>query len=206
MQDAEKKLAAADPVMARLMEMIGPLDFTPRRLPTFQALIRSIIHQQLSGQVAEAILDRFIALFGEEDFPSPQAIAAMDFERMRAVGLSRPKTAYIKEVAEMTLKGAVPSLEECDRSDDRELHDRLIGIKGVGPWTVQMVLIFNIGRPDILPTRDLGIQKGFQIAYRKKELPNPEQLERFGKRWKPYRTTAALYLWRAVDSLNREAW
>lgn len=201
--DAEKSLAAADPVMAKLIERVGPLQFAPRRLPTFQSLVRSIIYQQLSGRVAEVILDRFIALFGDRGFPAPHDVSTMDFEKMRGAGLSRPKTAYIKEVAEMTLKGMVPSVEECDRLSDTEIHDRLARIKGVGPWTVQMILIFNIGRPDILPVHDLGVRKGFQIAYRKKDLPTPEQSERFGKKWKPYRTTATLYLWRAVDPENR---
>ena len=109
--DAEKSLAAADPVMAKLIERVGPLQFAPRRLPTFQSLVRSIIYQQLSGRVAEVILDRFIALFGDRGFPAPHDVSTMDFEKMRGAGLSRPKTAYIKEVAEMTLKGMVPSVE-----------------------------------------------------------------------------------------------
>ena len=106
----------------------------------------------------------------------------------------------------MALMGIVPSLKECYKLSDTELKDRLMQIKGVGPWTVEMLLIFNLGRLDVLPIHDLGVRKGFQLAYKKRKLPTPEQLERFGKKWKPYRTIATLYLWRAADFINLNEW
>ena len=106
----------------------------------------------------------------------------------------------------MTLIGMIPSIEECDKLSDDEIKDKLTNIKGVGPWTVEMFLIFNLGRLDVLPIHDLGVRKGFQIAYKKRNLPTPEQLERFGKKWKPYRTIATLYLWGAVDFKELNEW
>lgn len=199
-------LAASDPAMAALINRIGPVDLHPRRLPPFQSIIHAIIHQQLSGTVAKAIYSRFIALFGNGDFPKPEEIIDIDFELMKTAGLSKPKTTYIKEVAKMAIIGIVPSLKECDRLADNEIKERLLKIKGVGPWTVEMLLIFNLGRPDILPIHDLGVRKGFQIAYRKRRLPALEQLDRFGKKWAPYRTYATLYLWAAADFIKLNEW
>ncbi len=199
-------LAKTDPVISKLIKHIGPIDLEPRRLPPFQSIIHAIIHQQLSGQVARVIYDRFVALFGSGDFPVPGDIKKIDFETMRSVGLSKSKAIYVKEVAEMTLIGMIPSIEECDKLSDDEIKDKLTNIKGVGPWTVEMFLIFNLGRLDVLPIHDLGVRKGFQIAYKKRNLPTPEQLERFGKKWKPYRTIATLYLWGAVDFKELNEW
>jgi 3-methyladenine DNA glycosylase/8-oxoguanine DNA glycosylase len=192
--------------MARLIKKIGPIKLKPRRLPPFQSITHAIIHQQLNGKVARVIFDRFVALFGNGDFPTPEEVINIDFEKMRGVGLSRSKAKYIKGLSEMALMGKVPSIKECDRLSDEEIKDRLTEIKGIGPWTVEMLLIFNFGRPDILPIHDLGVRKGFQIAYKKKELPTPEQLERFGRKWKPHRTMATLYLWGAVDFVNLNEW
>lgn len=192
--------------MARLIKKIGPIKLKPRRLPPFQSIIHAIIHQQLNGKVARVIFDRFVALFGNGNFPTPEEVINIDFETMRGVGLSRSKAKYIKGLAEKSLMGGVPLIKECDRLSDKEIKDRLTEIKGIGPWTVEMLLIFNFGRPDILPIHDLGVRKGFQIAYKKKELPTPEQLERFGRKWKPYRTMATLYLWGAVDFVNLNEW
>jgi len=205
-QNTLKHLAATDPIISKLIKKIGPINLEPRRLPPFQSIIHAIIHQQLNGNVARVIFDRFVMLFGNSNFPTPEEVINIDLESLRGVGLSRSKAAYIKGLAEMVLMGRVPSIEECDRLSDEEIKDHLTEIKGIGPWTVEMLLIFNFGRPDILPIHDLGVRKGFQIAYKKRELPTPEQLERFGKKWKPYRTMATLYLWRAVDFVNLEGW
>jgi 3-methyladenine DNA glycosylase/8-oxoguanine DNA glycosylase len=205
-QDTLKYLTSIDPIIAKLIKHIGPINIEPRRLPPFQSIIHAIIHQQLNGKVARVIFDRFVSLFGNGDFPTPEEIKNIDFETMRGVGLSRSKATYIKEVAEMASKGIVPSLMECDKLSDTEIKDRLTKIKGVGPWTVEMLLIFNFGRPDILPIHDLGVRKGFQLAYKKRKLPTPEQLERFGRKWRPYRTMATLYLWGAVDFINLNEW
>lgn len=194
-----KHFASADPIMARLIEWIGPIRLVPRRAAPFESLVRSIIYQQLSGKAAGTILGRFQALFGDGRFPSPEQVLASSLEQLRSAGLSRPKTTYVRGIAERAVTGLLPTLDDCDQLADHEIIERLTEIKGVGRWTVEMFLIFNLGRTDVLPVHDLGVRRGFQIAYGKRQMPEPEQLERFGERWKPYRTRAARYLWRAVD-------
>jgi DNA-3-methyladenine glycosylase II len=201
-----KYLSKIDPVMSKLIKHIGPINLHIRRLPTFQSIIHAIIHQQLNGNAARVIFDRFISLFGKGNFPTPDEIRKIDFETMKRSGLSRSKAIYIKSVADMALFGIVPSLEECDKMSNKEIRDRLTKIKGVGPWTVEMLLIFNLGRLDVLPVHDLGVRKGFQIAYKKRILPTPDQLEHFGEKWRPYRTVATLYLWGAADFINLNKW
>lgn len=193
------ELAKLDPAMGELIKRVGPIQLKPRRHPPFQSLVQSIIYQQLSGKAAGTILGRFQALFGDDKFPTPDEVLKMEPERIRLAGLSRPKAAYVRGLGEHAAAGRLPALQICDKLTDDEIIQRLTEIKGVGRWTAEMFLIFNLGRPDVLPVHDLGIRKGFQIVYRKRKLPEPEPLERFGQRWKPYRTTAAWYLWRAVD-------
>jgi|SRR5579871_2258825 len=193
-------LSRIDSVMAELTKRLDPPDIKPRRLTPFQSLGRSIIYQQLNGKAAGTILGRFQALFSKADqFPKPEEVLQMDVERLRGAGLSRPKASYMRDLAQKALDGEVPALKDCDLLTDAELIERLTRIKGIGRWTVEMLLIFNLGRPDVLPVHDLGVRRGFQIAYRKRKLPEPEQLDRYGKRWAPYRSTAAWYLWSAAD-------
>lgn len=196
----------ADPVMAGLIERVGPMKLRPRRLPPFEALTHAVIHQQLSGKAAGTILGRFRALFDQEAFPTPHAVLQTAAELLRGAGLSRPKASYILGMAQHAVDGVIPSLAKCEQMTDTELLERFTQIKGIGRWTVEMLLIFNLGRPDVLPIHDLGVRKGFQFAYRKRKLPEPEKLDRFGARWAPYRTTAAWYLWRAADFLNGNGW
>jgi DNA-3-methyladenine glycosylase II len=196
----------SDPVMARLIERIGPIRHRPQRLPPFQSLVHAVVHQQLSGKAAGTILGRLIAIFGESAFPEPKQLLQTPAETLREAGLSRPKTACILDIAQKTVDGLVPSLKECDGLSDTEIVDRLTAIKGVGRWTVEMFLIFNLGRPDVLPVHDLGVRRGFQISHGKRKMPEPDQLSRHGSRWAPYRTTAALYLWRAADFLGDGEW
>jgi 3-methyladenine DNA glycosylase/8-oxoguanine DNA glycosylase len=165
-----------------------------------------VIHQQLSGQAAGTILERFRGLFGGDGFPAPEAVLEATPKRLRSAGLSRPKASYVLGIAQKAVDGHIPTLDDCDRMTNDELISRLTEVKGVGRWTVEMLLIFNLGRPDVLPVHDLGVRKGFQFAYRKRKLPEPEQLARFGARWAPYRTTAAWYLWRAADFLDGQGW
>ncbi len=192
--------------MAELMDRVGPAQLCARRLSPFESLVHAIIHQQLSGKAAGTILGRFRALFSEDGFPTPDEVVKATAERLRSAGLSRPKASYIVGLARQAVDGLIPTLAECDRMTDDELLERFTGIKGVGRWTAEMLLIFNLCRPDVLPVHDLGIRKGFQAAYRRRNLPEPEQLNRFGVRWAPYRTTAAWYLWRAADFLNGNGW
>jgi len=200
------KQLRTDPVMARIMDRVGPLKLSPRRLPPFHALTHAIIHQQLNGKAAGTILERFQALFGDQSFPSPEAVLKVSPERLRSAGLSRPKASYILGLAQQALDGLIPTLAQCAKLTDEQLLESLTAVKGVGRWTVEMLLIFNLGRPDVLPVHDLGIRKGFQIAYRKRKLPEPDALSRFGVRWAPYRTTAARYLWQAADFTNGAGW
>lgn len=201
---AAQHLRNADPVMAKLITRLGPTDLKPRRLPPFQALAKAIVYQQLSGAAAATILKRFKMLFEGKAFPTPAQVLQLDVDRLRTAGLSRPKANYIRDLAQKTIDGVVPTLRECDRLTDAELVERLTRIKGVGRWTVEMLLIFNLGRPDILPVHDLGVRRGYKIAYRKRTDPTPEQLDRSGIRWSPQRTIAAWYLWRAADGLADE--
>lgn len=196
----------SDPVMARLIDRIGSIRHRPRRLPPLQSLVHAVIHQQLSGKAAGTILKRFLALFEGESFPTSEEILRMAPETLRAAGLSRPKSAYILGIAEQAKSGKIPTLVECRRMPDEEIITRLTAIKGIGRWTVEMFLIFNLGRPDVLPVHDLGIQRGFQISHGKRKLPEPKHLARHGTHWAPYRTTASLYLWRAADFLQNGQW
>jgi DNA-3-methyladenine glycosylase II len=196
-----KHLSQVDPVMARLIARIGPVGLKARRLPPFQSLVQAIIYQQLSGKAAETILGRFQALFGNGHFPTPEEVLALGLEGICAAGLSKPKANYIRGLSEKALVGHLPTLSACEQLSDAEIVAQFTEIKGIGRWTAEMFLMFNLGRPDVLPVHDLGVRKGFQIAYGKRKLPEPEALDRFGKKWKPYRTAAAWYLWRVLDSL-----
>lgn len=187
-----------DPGMAALIDRIGPIDLEARRHPPFQSLSRAIIHQQLSGLAAGTILKRFIALFPGA-YPRPRDVARASVDLLRSAGLSRPKAAYILDLAQRCEAGLIPTLEQCDQLPDEEIITRLTEIKGIGRWTVEMFLIFNLGRPDVLPIHDLGVRRGFQLTYRKRKMPLPEQLAAYGRRWSPHRTMAARYLWRATD-------
>jgi DNA-3-methyladenine glycosylase II len=198
---AAAHLKSADPVLKRLIEKFGPVSVKARRVPVFHSLVQSIIYQQLHSKAMDTILGRFQALFGDGDFPSAEQVLAIRSERLRSAGLSRPKANYIQGIAEKAASGLLPTLKECGKLEDAEIVRRLTEMKGVGRWTVEMFLIFNLGRLDVLPVNDLGVRRGFQIAYDKRRMPDPEQLERFGEKWRPYRTVAARYLWRAVDSL-----
>jgi len=196
---AYEHLRKADPVLGKFMERVGPIKQKPRRLSCFQSLVRAITNQQLSGRAAETIFGRFRALFPNCDFPSARDVFGTDVETLRRVGLSRPKAAYIRDLASRMLSGTVPELAEVDTLSDAEIVSRLTEIKGIGRWTVEMLLIFNLGRPDVLPIHDLSIRKGFKIVFNKRKLPEPLAIERYGERWRPYRTTASLYLWRACE-------
>jgi DNA-3-methyladenine glycosylase II len=197
---------SSDPVMSALIEKIGPIQLRPRRLPPFQSLAHAIIHQQLNSTAAGTILERFKKLFPEDEFPTPAQVAKATVDRLRTAGLSRPKSAYIIDLAQRCEAGLIPSVNDCASLDDAEIIAKLTEIKGIGRWTVEMFLIFNLGRPDVLPVHDLGIRRGFQVAHRKRNMPTPERLDKHGLRWAPHRTLAASYLWRAADSAKNPNW
>jgi DNA-3-methyladenine glycosylase II len=189
-----------DPVMAVLVETAGPyrLRAEPCASP-FRHLVRAITSQQISGRAADAILARFVALYDAEGFPTPGAVRDTPVPRLRSVGLSAAKAAALQDLARHTLSGVVPDSATLDRLDDAAIVARLTQVRGVGPWTVQMMLMFQLGRPDVLPVDDYGVRNGFRLVYDLADLPTPRELARHGERWAPYRSAAAWYLWRAVD-------
>lgn len=193
-------LAAADPVLAGVIRRTGACVLRPpwgRSL--FDALLRSIVYQQLSGKAAGTILSRVVALYAPAPTPDPAALLATDDAVLRSAGLSRNKTAAIKDLARHTLDGTVPTLAGARALSDAELVDRLTVVRGIGRWTVEMLLIFRLGRPDVLPVDDLGVRKGFQRAYGMRRLPAAVTLTRRAERWRPYRSVASWYLWREAE-------
>ncbi|MDQ2694564.1 MAG: DNA-3-methyladenine glycosylase 2 family protein [Pseudomonadota bacterium] len=198
-------LAKVDESLAELIRRVGPFTLQVRPIDTpFQALLRAIIYQQLSGIAAAAIHDRMLARFHGLP-PTPQQILDTPDEQLREAGVSLAKVAAIKDLAAKTLDGIVPSLEEMQGMDDTEIMHRLIAVRGIGRWTVEMLLIFHLGRPDVLPTSDLGIRKGFMLTYGLDALPSPAAIQTHGGRWRPYRSVASWYLWRAVELEDRTA-
>jgi 3-methyladenine DNA glycosylase/8-oxoguanine DNA glycosylase len=197
---ALRHLRRADPKLARVIATVGPcrLEFTPLSSP-FHSLMRAITYQQLSGKAAATIHGRVVALFPEDPGPHPEALLELPDTALRGAGLSRNKLLALKDLAARTLDGTVPDSKGLKRLPDAEVIERLTQVRGVGRWTVEMLLIFTLGRPDVLPVTDLGIRKGFQRAYGMKRLPAYSTLERAGRAWAPYRSIASWYLWRAAD-------
>ncbi|MGH8141856.1 MAG: DNA-3-methyladenine glycosylase family protein [Steroidobacteraceae bacterium] len=199
-QRAAQRILAADPVMAALIEAAGPCRIDPGALRNpFESLVHAIAHQQLNGTAAGRILARFTALFDGVIFPSPQQLLEADAQQLRAAGFSFAKIAALKDLAAKTLAGVVPAALELANLEDLEIIERLTAVRGIGRWTVEMMLIFQLQRPDVLPVDDFGVRNGFRLAYRLRGMPLPRALATFGERWKPYRSMAAWYLWRAVD-------
>lgn len=194
-----RALAAADPRLGALIADVGPFTLKPDGLQSpFAALAEAIVYQQLTGKAAGTIHRRVALLFRPRGGFGPEDILGASEARLREAGLSRAKTAALKDLAARTAAGEVPDLAALRRMPDQDLVDRLTTIRGVGPWTVEMLMIFRLGRPDILPTTDYGVRKGFARLFRR-GLPSPAQLARRGERWRPYRSVAAWYLWRAAD-------
>jgi DNA-3-methyladenine glycosylase II len=197
-------LRAADPRLARVIDRVGACGFEPRAEGThFGAVARAIVYQQLSGKAAGTIHRRFHELYGGRE-PTPAELLATPDERLRSVGLSRQKTSYLKDLAGRVVAGEVP-IESLDTLSDDEILDALVRVKGVGRWTAQMFLMFRLGRPDVLPDLDLGVQKGLQLAHGLKTLPKPRDVARLGACWAPYRSVASWYLWRLLDNGDGQA-
>ena len=196
----EEHLAKSDPVLRRLIGKLPPCAFPvrPRRQP-FESLASAIAHQQLNGTAARTILARFVALFPGKRFPSAKDLAHVTDRQIRRAGFSRAKIAALRDLAEKTIEGVVPPSREIRRLSDDEIVERLTAVRGVGRWTVEMLLIFQLGRPDVLPADDFGIRKGFAAAYGLGDLPRPKHLLEHGERWRPHRTVASWYLWRSAD-------
>ena len=199
---AVARLQRTCPSMKALVRRVGPcaLEIESGRTP-FQALVNAVAHQQLHGKAAQTILGRFRGLFGGR-FPGPQALDKVTDEQLRGVGFSRAKTAAIRDIAEKTLAGVVPGSKAIAALPDEEIIERLTQVRGVGRWTVEMLLIFTLGRPDVWPVDDFGVRAGYKIAYDLDEMPKPKELLALGERFRPHRSVAAWYLWRATD-INR---
>ena len=206
-QRAIEHLRESDPELARIIDRIGDCELSPREGGThFDALVRAIIYQQLSGKAAATIHGRVEALFGDRA-PTPEEILATDDERLRAAGLSRQKISYIKDLAAKVASGELAT-ESLDRMPDHEAIESLVRVKGIGRWSAQMFLMFRLGRPNVLPDLDLGVQRGIQHAYRLKSLPTPKDVLRIGERWAPHASVASWYMWRLLelpDVIRREA-
>jgi len=199
-EPALQHLRRVDKTLARVISQVGPCPLAPRRGVTpYQALVKSVIYQQLNGTAAGTIFRRFLALFPETKFPAPEHVVAAADEALRSAGLSRAKTAAIKDIAAKTITGVVPPRRVIARMSDAEIVERLTTIRGVGPWTVEMLLMFTLGRPDVLPATDYGVRSGFARVYGWKTLPLPKDILAHGERWRPYRSVAAWYFWRALE-------
>jgi len=202
---ALKHLAAVDPVMARLIGQIGAckLEHEPWRSP-FQSLVQAVAHQQLNGTAANTIFTRFKKLFPRRRFPKPEDLATVTDAQIRACGFSFAKIAAIRDICVKTLDGTIPSSREIEKLGDEEIIKRLTEARGVGRWTVEMLLIFQLGRKDVLPVDDFGVRTGFRLAYKKREMPKPKALLKYGTRWRPHGTTAAWYLWQAANAAKKK--
>lgn len=194
-----KHISKCDKILARHMKRVGAFKLSSTsKIDPFEALMSSIVYQQLNGRAASTILGRVIALYPKKKFPEPKDILKTSNEALRSAGLSRNKTLAVKDLAQKTLDGVVPTSKVMAKLNDEEIIERLITIRGIGRWTVEMLLI-KMGRHDVLPATDYGIRQGFKLVYKKRNLPTPKALILYGERWRPYRTIASWYLWRVLD-------
>jgi 3-methyladenine DNA glycosylase/8-oxoguanine DNA glycosylase len=198
---ALEQLRTKDVVLGRIIDVIGPFKLELQKTPsTFGALCEAIVYQQLNPRAASTIFGRVVALFPESNgFLEPENILSTPDASLRAAGLSGAKLLSLQDLARRTLEGTVPTLRQAARMDDEEIIRRLVEVRGIGRWTAQMFLMFRLGRPDVLPVDDFGIRKGFAIAFKTREPPTKEEIERRGKRWTPYRSVASWYLWRMAE-------
>ncbi|HEX2843594.1 DNA-3-methyladenine glycosylase [Hyphomicrobium sp.] len=190
-------LAKHDEDWARLIAQIGPCRHDPKaaREP-YEALVRAIAYQQLTAKAGDAIIGRLKALFGDREFPSPNDLIGADFDLLRTCGFSARKIATIKAIAQGTLEGTVPTRKIAVTMDDETLIERMVAIKGIGRWTVEMLLMYSLERMDILPVDDFGVREGYRMLKSLPEQPKPKQLRELSRAWSPHRTVATWYLWR----------
>ena len=193
-------LMKKDAVLARHIDHVGPLRLELKPLSSiYEALAEAIVYQQLSGKAAGTIWGR-AATLGKRGFPTPDELVALPEETVRAAGISSAKQRALRDLAAHAARGELPTVKEAAAIDDDDLVERLTIVRGVGRWTVEMLLIFRLGRSDVLPATDYGVRKGFQKVFRTRELPDPDDILQRGERWRPHRTIASWYLWRALDT------
>ena len=199
MRTAIRHLSTADPAMAALIRRIGRCGYAQEKREPYEALVRAIAHQQLHGAAARTILGRFMALYPQVAFPSPELVLSTDEDALRACGFSRSKIAAIRDIALKTHEGVVPTRRAATRLSDAELIERLTVIRGVGRWTVEMLLMFTLSRTDILPVDDFGVREGYRRLHGLEAQPKPKELAAIGEMWSPWRSVASWYLWRAAE-------
>src|SRR5437016_10719088 len=198
---AHRHLAASEPRMAALIQRALRYNVKPGKLMRpFDALAESIAYQQLSGKAAATIWKRVRALYPGRKYLDPQRVLATPDEKLRGAGLSGSKVAAVKDLAAKTIDGTVPSARRLAKMSDEEIVERLIQVRGIGRWTVEMLLLFDLGRPDVWPVDDYGVRKGFARTFGRRKLPKPKQLMKLGEKWRPHRSVAAWYFWRALDN------
>ena len=194
---ALRYLKNIDPRLKILIDRFGKPDYKPND-NYFEALVKSIVYQQLSGKAAFTIYSRFLDLFNSKDFPLSKQVLKISDQKYRSIGLSRQKSCYIKEIANAFAENEIIP-EDIPKMNDEEIRNLLIKIKGIGPWTVDMFLMFTLNRPDIFPVSDLGIQKGFTLFFQLDEIPKIQFMEKQAEKWRPFRTAASWYMWKLVD-------
>jgi DNA-3-methyladenine glycosylase II len=200
---AHKHLRNRDPRLGEWIDRIGPLQLpTPPVREPYVALLEAIAHQQLAGAAARAIWGRVVGLF-DDGIPCSKRMADMTEEQLRSAGLSRAKALAMKDICGRVNAGKIPSTAMIATMTDAEISAQLLEARGVGAWTVDMLLMFTLRRPDVMPVTDYGVRKGFQVLYRKRGLPTPKQLLKFSSVWQPHRSVAALYLWRIAESAKK---
>jgi DNA-3-methyladenine glycosylase II len=204
-----RTLGRTDPRLKELMKRVGPPAISRSPGEPFEALLRSIVYQQLSGKAAATIMGRVVALVPKGHHQRPEAFLKLEEAVLRGAGLSRQKTKYVLALCEAAMNGGVPSRKEARKLTDDELIERLTQINGIGRWSVEMLLIFNLQRLDVLPATDLGVRKGFALTFGKKhkkkgelELPTPKEILAYGERWRPYRSIPSWYMWRATELVD----
>ena len=196
-------LARLDETLAGVIERVGPPTLKVEPSPLFHALAHAITYQQLNGKAAASILAKWTALVPGKAFPKPAAVLALTDDQLRGAGLSFAKIAAIRDLAAKCVDGSLPTARKLATMSDEDIVTALTAVRGVGTWTVEMFLMFRLGRADVLPVGDFGVRHGFQLVYGLPDMPTPKALTAHGERWRPYRSLASWYLWRAVD-LHRE--
>ena len=204
--EAHRVLRAADPKLAKLMDRSIAYDVRGDAAQTpFAALARSIVYQQLHGKAAATIFSRMVALFRPRRFPRPEDLLSATDTQLRSAGLSRNKALALRDLAAKTIDGTVPrSCAVLQKWSDDQIIERLTAVRGVGRWTVEMLLLFRLARPDVLPVDDFGVRKGFTLFRGMREMATREQLAKYAERWRPYRSVASWYMWRALELSRRE--
>jgi DNA-3-methyladenine glycosylase II len=199
-------IAAQDPLLASLINETQEFRVEKGAAESpYEVLVEAITHQSISGKAAATIFGRVKALGSNGRIPTPHEMLKLRKPALRKAGLSGAKILAMKDLAKKTMEGVVPTLEEAHKLSDEELVKRLVSVRGIGAWTVEMFLIFRLGRPDVLPVHDLGVRKGWAITYGKRHMPAPKELLKFGERWRPYRTVASWYMWRACQRAGHAA-